>query len=252
MCVPGELDVVLGEAREGDLHDGEVAQQLLDGAVHDRRVGGDAAVVVGVVEQHGGAEREHAGAGLEAAGEHAVGEAAEVEVVDLVAVLADDLADQALAGVLALLAGRLHQEPPRVRHGTEGPLTAVRHVEAGRAELTEGLAVLVGQAEQLADHQERHGEREGAGPGRRPARTASRRSSWRSTIAAMRGRSRSRRRIVNSGVSSLRSRVCSGGSVKPRPPMSPSAAAAPCRRTAGCRCCSSWCPRAPRGPPARP
>ena len=47
-------------------------------------------------------------------------------------------------------------------------------------------------------------------------------SSWDSTIAAIRGRSRSRRRIVNSGVSSLRSRVCSGGSVNPRPPMSPS------------------------------
>ena len=47
-------------------------------------------------------------------------------------------------------------------------------------------------------------------------------SSWASTIAAIRGRSRSSRRIVNSGVSSRRSRVWSGGSVKPSPPMSPS------------------------------
>ena len=56
--------------------------------------------------------------------------------------------------------------------------------------------------------------------GDRPSRSTS--SSWLSTIAAIRGRSRSSRRIVNSGVSSRRSRVCSGGSVKPRPPMSPS------------------------------
>ncbi len=40
-------------------------------------------------------------------------------------------------------------------------------------------------------------------------------------ISSMPGFSRSSRRIVNSGVSSLRCRVCSGGSVKPRPPMSP-------------------------------
>ncbi len=46
--------------------------------------------------------------------------------------------------------------------------------------------------------------------------------SWRSMIASMPGRSRARRRIVNSGVSSRRSRVWSGGSVNPRPPMSPS------------------------------
>ena len=46
----------------------------------------------------------------------------------------------------------------------------------------------------------------------------------RSTISRIVGRRRSRRRIVNWGVSSRRSRVCSGGSVNPSPPMSPSAA----------------------------
>ena len=34
------------------------------------------------------------------------------------------------------------------------------------------------------------------------------------------GVSRASRRIVNSGVTILRNRVCSGGSVKPSPPMS--------------------------------
>ena len=49
-------------------------------------------------------------------------------------------------------------------------------------------------------------------------------STCRSTIAWIPGRSRSSRRIVNSGVSSRRSRVWSGGSVNPSPPMSPSVA----------------------------
>ena len=102
------------------------------------------------------------GRGLEAAGERAVGEAAEVEVVDLVAVLADDLADQARApGRCA--AGRTRRTGTRATPPT-APMTrlaAVGDVEAGRAELAEGLAVLVGQPEQLADHQERDREREG-------------------------------------------------------------------------------------------
>ena len=75
--------------------------------------------------------------------------------------LADDLADQAVAGVVALLAGRLPEEPPRVRHRAEDPLTAVRHVEAGGAQLPEGLPVLVGEAQELADDQERDREGEG-------------------------------------------------------------------------------------------
>ena len=70
----------------------------------------DRAVVVGMLQEDGGAQREHAGAGLQAAGEHAVGEPGELEVVDVVAVLADDLADQPLAGLLALASGRVHQE----------------------------------------------------------------------------------------------------------------------------------------------
>lgn len=45
------------------------------------------------------------------------------------------------------------------------------------------------------------------------------RSSWSLTIFSIIGSSRASRRLVNSGVSSLRSRVWSGGSVKPSPPM---------------------------------
>ncbi len=48
---------------------------------------------------------------------------------------------------------------------------------------------------------------------------ASMMSSWWFTIPAIRGLSRSRRRMVNSGVRIFRSIVCSGGSVNPRPPM---------------------------------
>ena len=40
------------------------------------------------------------------------------------------------------------------------------------------------------------------------------------TISLIIGSSRASRRIVNSGVTILRSLVCSGGSVNPRPPMS--------------------------------
>ncbi len=61
-----------------------------------------------------------------------------------------------------------------------------------------------------------------------PAPIAAVSSSRSSTISLMRGRSRSRRRIVNSGVSSRRSRVWWGGSVKPRPPMSPASASPAC------------------------
>ena len=86
------------------------------------------------------------------------------------------------------------------------------------------LALLDRQPEQLADHQERHREREGLRQVDRRRRSAPSRSvssSWSSTIRSMAGLSRASRRIVNSGVSSLRSRVWSGGSVNPSPPMSP-------------------------------
>ena len=85
---PVDVDVLPGEPRERHLHHGEVPQQLLD-----ERAGGRVVVVnelerLAVLEQHQRAERQHAGGGLEPAGQYAVGEAGQLLVGDLVAVLA--------------------------------------------------------------------------------------------------------------------------------------------------------------------
>ncbi|CAA9367891.1 MAG: hypothetical protein AVDCRST_MAG47-797 [uncultured Nocardioidaceae bacterium] len=104
-----DLHVLLGEARERHLHDAEVAQQLLDDPVDGLRLGGEPVVDLRSLEEHGGAERQHAGTGLEATGEGAVGEAGEVEVVDGVALLADDLADEPIARVEPLAPGEVHE-----------------------------------------------------------------------------------------------------------------------------------------------
>ena len=202
----------------------EVAQQLLDDRLHRRRRRrASAAVVLRVLQQHGGAQREHARAGLQAAGEDAVGQAGEVEVVDLVAVLADDLADQPVAGLVALLAVasiRNSREPdtapkaPGRRGHVEPGGGRARGTSPGPRRAAPGARRSPGTAP----------GRRSRGPGRRPAPAAAcaTSSSCCSTMRVDARRSRSRRRIVNSGVRSLRSRVCSGGSVKPSPPMSPS------------------------------
>lgn len=103
-------DVLLGEARERDLDDGQLTQQLLDDVVDAVRVLGERLPELGVLQQHHRAEGQHRSAGLQAAGERTVGETAEVEVVDLVTVLADDLTDQARAGVVPLARGLGEQE----------------------------------------------------------------------------------------------------------------------------------------------
>ena len=183
--------VLLGEPRERDLDDREVAQQLLD---HRRRHGGR---VVGqpahssrAPEQHRGAEREHGGAGLESAGERAVGQAAEVEVVDLVAVLADDLADQAGPRVVPLTRGLGEEELPRAPIAPRSPappmLTSKRAEPSSRNVSRSSSR----QAEQVADHQERDREREGLHQVDDAVLSAAARSvssSWCSMIRSMAG-----------------------------------------------------------------
>ena len=189
---------------------------------------------------------------LEAAGEDAVGQAGEVEVVDLVAVLADDLADQAVArGPRAACAVASIRNLRDSGHRAERALAAVRHVEAGRAELPEGVPVLVGQPEQLADHQERDGN---ANVATRSTRRVGGRLPLElvelaSTIAAIRGRSRSSRRIVNSGVSSRRSRVWSRrvGETEPAD-VAVGGRAALAHERPDVGAVAAWCPRAPRAP----
>ena len=215
-----QLHVLLREPRESHLHHREVAQQLIDGALdllrgsvaHECRV-------LGIAQQHDRAERDHAGRRLEAAGEDAVGEAGEVDVTDRVALLTDDLTDQARARILALARDGIEQELPLRRDRTEGRRSTESRVEPGAAELRERVPVVVVEAEQRADRLERHRERQLLGEiYREPSTSIS--SSCPSTISSMIGISRASRRIVNSGVTILRSRVCVGGSVKPRPPMS--------------------------------
>ena len=118
-----------------------------------------------------------------------------------------------------------------IRNSREPPMApielcaALGDVEARGRELAEGLALLVGQPEQVADDQERdrEGERRHQVDGVAPLPRGldlvelalDDRLRCPGAVAAS-------RRIVNSGVSSRRSLVCSGGSVKPRPPKSPS------------------------------
>jgi hypothetical protein len=160
--VSADGQFVLGEAGEGDLHDREVAQQLL----HDRDDGGRLVSHAGVqlrsAEQHDRAQREHRGRRLEAAGERAVGETPEIEVADLVAVLPEDLPDQSGPGVGALPLALGEQELAGRTHRPHDRRAADADVEPGRAELAKALAVFVPQPEQLADHQER--DREGERP----------------------------------------------------------------------------------------
>ena len=81
---------------------------------------------------------------IQPAGEGAVGEAGEVEVADLVAVLADDLADQPVARVLALAPGEVVEVLAGARDRAEDPGPATGDVEAGGGQLTDPAALLVG------------------------------------------------------------------------------------------------------------
>ncbi len=156
-----DLHVLAGEAREGDLNHRQVPQQLLDEGVDGRVLVAEGDEVLGVPEEDEGAEGEHAGCGLQAAGQHAVGEARELLVVDVVAVLLHQHAEQPVAGVLALLLDYVAQVGERLGYRAERGVGAREEVEAGGAEALELLAVLVRDAEQLADDQrgDRHRER---------------------------------------------------------------------------------------------
>ena len=153
-------DVDAREPREGDLHHGEVAQQLLDHPVR----------LLAAREQHlpglraagdeVGTEAEHARRGLVAAEEHTVGEPAQRDVVERVAVVGEQPADEAGAGLGTLPGHGTDEELPRRGRRAEGAHAALGEVEAGHAQALEALAVLDRQPEQLADHLERHREGE--------------------------------------------------------------------------------------------
>src|SRR5436305_372926 len=76
------------------------------------------------------------------------------------AVLLDQHAAQAVAGLLTLLLDDVQQVGQRLRHRAERRARAAEQVEAGGAQPLEVLAVLVGHAEQLADRQRRDRQRE--------------------------------------------------------------------------------------------
>ena len=134
------------------------------------------------------------------------GDADELVVGELVAVLADQHAEDVLARL-----------PPRPRDQRGHVLAALPlqfqplgdrngQVELARAALLEVLAVVVGHAEQFADHQRRDGQREVLAPDPLAGPRLSIASRCASTISTMRGSSRFIRRMVNSGVSMRRSR----------------------------------------------
>ena len=73
--------------------------------------------------------------------------------------LGDERADQAVTWLDPLTTSGLDQEVARLRHRAEHAESALADVEAGMAQLTEVVAVLRGNPEELADHLER--DREG-------------------------------------------------------------------------------------------
>ena len=158
--LPEEVEVLLGEPREGDLHDAEVTQHLLDHPVDGRVVVADELEVRAVAQQDQRPEREHAGGGLVAAGEDAVGEPGDLLVADVVAHRREDPAQQAVARVDPLLAGGVEQEELALRDRPEGARPAGGDVEPRVAERAEPRAVLGREPEQLADDEERDGEGE--------------------------------------------------------------------------------------------
>ena len=121
---------------------------------------------------------------------------------------------------LALPLDDAAQVDQRLRDLVEGGRRPGQQVEPGRGERLELVALLVRDAEQLADRQRRDGRGEVADEVDLLAR---RLELGHRVEAALddRGDPRARResrRPVNSGVSRCRSRVCSGGSVNPSPP----------------------------------
>ena len=127
--------------------------------------------------------------------------------------------DQAGAGRAPLAGHHVEQHRLLLGHRAEGRGSVPRGVEALCAQSDEGLVVGVVEPEQLADHV--HGD-----PGRDVLGQVRRRARGRQLVEPTRhdrfdlGSSFSSRARVNSGATSLRNRVCTGGSVKPSPPTS--------------------------------
>jgi hypothetical protein len=150
-----DLHPLLGEPRERHLHDGEVAQQLVDERV-DRLVAlADRRAALRLLHEHDRAEREHAGRRLEAAGEQTVGEARELVVGEAVTVLAHEPAEQPVTGLLALVLHDLQQVLHGLGDRAEGAGDPAEQVEAGGGQALELRTVGVGDAEQLADRERR-------------------------------------------------------------------------------------------------
>ena len=116
-----------------------------------------------VLEQHPGAEGQHAGAGLVAAEEDAVGQAAELDVVEVGAVVGDhpgDAARRAGAGCARSDATRSMRNCRVPAAVSKMPAPASRRSKRAAPWLPELLAVDLRHAEQVADDAERHREAE--------------------------------------------------------------------------------------------
>ena len=214
----GDLDVGGGDARDRGLHDRQPAQQLLDGGPDGVGVVAHRGQLVGMPQQRQRAEPEHVRRGLVAGQQQQAGDADEFVVGELVAVLADQHAEDVVAGVAAGA-----RRPASAC--TRGPGAAVRCARASAATGRVGVRSVAGsrrgrrRARRAARRSPATGSAARSSRRDRPAarRLPSRRGA-RSTISMIRGSSRFIRRMVNSGVSMRRSRWCSGGSRPSRLP----------------------------------
>ncbi len=147
----GHDHVLDGGARGRRVGDGQEAQQFVDHAVH---------VLLGVRQQDGElvrvfqegqhAEADHAGDVVEPGEHHQAADAEQFLVVEVVAVVADELADEPLVRVLALPFDQRAQVAGGVRLGG-GPVLAAAVLLQLPLVLDEELApVVAGHAEQFA------------------------------------------------------------------------------------------------------
>ena len=152
----GDVDVgvgVAGQPAQGA--GGGQPQDLLDRAVHQPRVGAQGVALVGVVQQEQGAEVDPGHGGLVPGEQQPRGHPGDGLVGELVPVLrGEQVGDHVLAGSVSL---DLHQ---LVHVANETAHRRHRRVAVGRPghplrPAPEPLPVLVGHAEQLADHQHR-------------------------------------------------------------------------------------------------
>jgi hypothetical protein len=142
------------------VHDAEPAQQFLDRGVDPLGFLSEQVELVGVAQQGQRAEREHIGGGLVTGEQQQEADADELVGGQVVAMLADQHAEQLLARVGLGSGDEIGHVRTRLLLHREPLLEGPRHVQHAAGPPLEVRPVGVRHAEQFADHQRRDRQRE--------------------------------------------------------------------------------------------